>query len=289
MNYYRIILMFILLVGNINMANAQADSTKLKMDNSKTGQITPVKENKWSKKYKIIHNGHRQKENVTTGGMIFDLGFANWIDNTNYANATSDQYLISRPGQAMINSNDLKLRTSKSSNFNIWFFMQRLNLIRNYVNLKYGFGIELNNYRFTAPLTLKKGGANPYLPVSSIPHPYILQDSISFKKNKLATDYLTIPVMVNLRTNPDHPSKDVGISGGISIGYLYNSRNKQVSSDRGKHKNHGDYDLRPFKFSYVGELGFGDFRVYGSYAAKSIFTSDLNMMPYTVGIRLNGL
>ena len=31
---------------------------------------------------------------------------------------------------------------------NIWFFMQRLNLIEHMVNLKYGLGLELNNYFF---------------------------------------------------------------------------------------------------------------------------------------------
>ena len=29
---------------------------------------------------------------------------------------------------------------------NIWLFMQRLNMIQHVVNLKYGFGLELNNY-----------------------------------------------------------------------------------------------------------------------------------------------
>ena len=40
-------------------------------------------------------------------------------------------------------ANDFKLKTVKSVNVNIWFFMQRLNLIKHYVNLKYGLGLEL--------------------------------------------------------------------------------------------------------------------------------------------------
>ena len=38
------------------------------------------------------------------------------------------------------NKDNLKLRTIKSVNVNIWFFMQRLNLIKHVVNLKYGLG-----------------------------------------------------------------------------------------------------------------------------------------------------
>ena len=289
MNYAKNLLILLLISGFAHTANCQIDSTISKNDSNRVQEVIIVKENKGFNKYKIVRNGEKQKANLTSGGMIFDIGFANWIDNTNYTAATNEQYLVTRPGQPQINSNDLKLRTAKSSNVNIWFFMQRLNLVKNYLNLKYGFGIELNNYRLSAPLSFKDSGPNPYIAGSTISHPFILKDSISFKKDKLSTDYITVPVMLNLRTNPDHPNKDVTVSGGVSIGYLYNSRNKQKSSERGKRKNHGDYDLRPFKFSYVGELGFGDFRLYGSYVPKSIFTNELNLMPYTFGIRLNGL
>ncbi len=71
------------------------------------------------------------------------------------------------------------------------------------------------------------------------------------------------------------------------MGYLYNSRNKQISGERGKQKNRGDYDLEKWKFSYIGELGLGPVRLYGSYTPKSIFENELNMMPYNFGIRLS--
>jgi hypothetical protein len=220
---------------------------------------------------------HKENSNISTSSLIFDIGFANWTDKTNYTTARDNGYLVGSPA---LNETDFKLKTVKSVNINIWFFMQRMNLIKHFVNLKYGLGLELNNYRFKSNISLSEGSAN-------IPHAYVFRDSVNFSKNKLAADYATIPLMLNFCTNPNNPKKGISLSAGISMGYLYSSRNKQVSDARGKERNRGDYDLQKWKFSYVGELGLGPVRLYGSYSPKSIFENDLNFMPYNIGIRLS--
>src|SRR5205085_4783751 len=97
-----------------------------------------------------------------------------------------------------------------------WIFMQRINSINRYVNLKYGLGVELNNYRFKTALSFKEGGSNPYTS-QNISHPFAFRDSISFSKNKLAADYATIPFMLNFRTNRDYDKKGLSLSAGISV------------------------------------------------------------------------
>ena len=93
--------------------------------------------------------------------------------------------------------------------------------------------------------------------------------------------------MLNFRTNPDYDKKGLSLSAGVSIGYLYSSRNKQISDERGKHKNRGDYDVQKWKFAYIAELGLGPARLYGSYSPKSLFENGFDMRPYSVGIRLS--
>lgn len=230
----------------------------------------------------------RQSSNLTTSSSIIDIGFSNWVDKTDYSKAAAENDLVTRPGDFDLGSKDFKLRTGKSVNINIWFVMQRLNLIDHYVNLKYGIGLELNNYRFTNPISFKEGGPNPYVPSQNIPHAFVFRDSIAFSKNKLAADYITVPLMLNFKTNKYYNNRGLSLSGGVSMGYLYSSRNKQKSDSRGKEKNRGDYDLNKWKFSYVGELGLGPVHLYGSYSPKSIFTNDLNFQPYTIGLRLGG-
>ena len=272
---------------------AQTDSIQVqrKSDTIRIGGMIILKKEDANDKKRVTvtvgNKNYNKSTNINTASFIIDLGFANWVDKTNYATATSGNYLVNRPGSAALAENDFRLRTIKSVNVNIWFFMQRLNLIKHYVNLKYGLGLELNNYRFKSALSLKERGANPYDLAQNINHPFIFRDSISFSKDKLAADYVTIPMMLNLNTNPNYPGKGLSFSAGVSVGYLYSSRNKQKSGARGKERNRGDYDLEKWKFSYIAELGLGPAHLYGSYSPNSIFEKGLNFMPYTVGIRLS--
>ena len=273
---------------------AQTDSVQVekKGDTIRIGGMVILKKGEpEEKKHVTVTVGNRRKQrnnsNISTASWIVDLGFSNWIDKTNYASATANSFIVNKPGTPDLVENDFKLKTVKSVNVNIWFFMQRLNLVKHYVNLKYGLGIELNNYRFKSDVSLKEGGFNPYNSLQNISHPFIFRDSISFSKNKLAADYITIPLMLNFRTNKDYSDKGISLSAGVSAGYLYNSRNKQKSSERGKLKNHGDYDLEKWKFSYIAELGLGPAHLYGSYSPKSIFQNGLDYRPYNIGIRLS--
>jgi len=241
------------------------------------------------KRVTVTVGNHRKQSNsnINTSSFVFDLGFANWIDKTNYASATTNGSIVNKPGSPDLVANDLKLKTVKSVNVNIWFFMQRMNVIKHYVNLKYGLGIELNNYRFKSNVSFNEGGLNPYNHSQNIANSFMFRDSINFSKNKLAADYVTVPLMLNLVTNPKDSKKGISLSAGVSAGYLYSSRNKQVSGDRGKEKNRGDFDLEKRKFSYIGELGLGPVRLYGSYSPTSIFSNDLNFRPYNIGIRFS--
>ena len=186
---------------------AQTDSVQVqkKNDTIRIGGMIILKKGDTNDKRVTVTVGNRnynKKSNINTASFIIDLGFANWVDKTNYASAKAGNYLVTKAGTPDLAENDFKLKTIKSVNINIWFFMQRLNLIKHYVNLKYGLGLELNNYRFKSALSLNESGINPYTQ-QSIDHSFIFRDSISFSKNKLAADYVTIPFMLNFMTNPN--------------------------------------------------------------------------------------
>ncbi len=277
--------------------SAQDDSVKTKQekDTIRIGGMIIVKQGKnGNGKTKDFTMGRdhapRKNRNISTNWFILDLGFSNYDDKTNYTNTGS--YLINNPGYPALGKNDFKLRTEKSINVNFWIFMQRLNLVKHYVNLKYGLGIESNNYRYKLydnipSISYREGGNIPYSAGAQTTSSFIFRDSISFSKNKLVTNYVTIPLMLNFATNPQNNKKGVSLSLGVSAGYLYNQHNKQVSNERGKRKNRGDYDMERFKFSYLAELGLGPIRFYGSYSPQSMYDRGLDMRPYTVGLRFS--
>jgi hypothetical protein len=265
-----------------------------KVDTIRVGNIVIVKKkgpddgkkDGWKSEIKIGRKRTDKPSNVSTNWGIIDLGFANYDDMTNYASVPGT-YFANRPGQPAIGANDFRLRAGKSINVNLWFFMQKLNLIKHKLNLKYGLGLELNNYRYKSSISYKESGNNPYPPFNTNSGPFIMRDSINFSKNKLAADYVTVPFMLNFTSNPVYRNRGLSLSAGVSIGYLYGQRNKQKSSERGKEKNRGDYDLERFKPSYIAELGIGAVRLYASYSPKSIYKTGLDMRPYTFGLRFS--
>ena len=270
--------------------SAQEDSVKTKQnkDTIRIGGMVIVKKGKNNGNVSVkigSDKDKKKKRNISTNWWIVDLGFANYYDKTNYANTGT--YLINRPGYPALDKNDFKLKAGKSVNVNIWVFMQRLNLIKHHVHLKYGLGVELNNYRYKSAINYNESGPVPYTANTQTNAPFIFRDSISFSKNKLAADYATIPLMLNFVTNTDERRNRFSLSLGVSAGYLYSQRNKQKSSERGKLINKGDYDLERFKFSYVAELGLGPVMLYGSYSPKSIYERSLDIRPYNVGFRFS--
>jgi hypothetical protein len=224
------------------------------------------------------NNGKKKNSNISTNWWIMDLGFTNLRDNTNYTAAQAGGYLRTLNAAAgPATANSMKLNTGKSSNFNLWFFMQKMNVYKHVVNLKYGLGYEMYNFRYDRNLSYRKD-----------PSPYIFNDTVSFSKNKLFAGYLTVPFMVNINTAPNK-QKSLSFSAGISAGYLVASRNKQISNERGKVKYKGDFDLEPFRLAAIGELGLGPVRLFGSYSLNKLHknSTGLDQTPYSFGIRFS--
>lgn len=211
---------------------------------------------------------------LKTNWWIFDLGFANINDKTDYAGVEAQSYLKTiRAGDKPLTKDDLKLRSAKSSNVNIWVVMQRLNVAKGYVNIKYGLGLEMFNFRYESNISYNKNPA------------FIYRDTINFSKNKLYAAYATIPFMININTNPGN--KGLTFSAGASAGYLIGSHNKQVSTERGKVKTKGDLGLEKFRLAYIGELGIGPIHLFGSYSVHRLHESGLDQYPYSIGIRFS--
>ncbi len=265
----------IILLAGITMAfTSQAqDSTQAeKTDTIKIGNMIIIKKpgakdenSSVDRKYRRTHY---KPTNVSTSWFLFDIGVSQFRDETNYANAIANGYL-----PAGANEDWFNLRNGKSINFNLWVLMQRVNLIKHVVNLKYGAGIELNNYRYTETIKFQEGKT-----------PLVVNENTLYKKNKLAADYITVPVMLNFNFTPQRKN-GFGFSAGVSAGYLYSARQKIVTEAEGKKKYREGFDLRDWKISYIGELNLGPIKFYGSYANKSMFKNSLDQTPYTVGFR----
>lgn len=255
--------------------NPVIDTAKSKGDTLVVGNFIIIRKSRDKTSRVSVERKPYKPTKISTNWWIFDLGFANINDKTNYTSAEAQSFLRTiRTGDKEVTKDDLKLRASKSSNVNIWIVMQRLNLAKGYVNLKYGLGLEMFNFRYESNISYNK---NPV---------YIFRDTINFSKNKLYAAYASVPFMLNINTSPGH-KRGLTVSAGVSAGYLIGSHNKQISGERGKIKTKGDLGLEKFRLAYIGELGIGPIHLYGSYSINRMHETGLEQYPYSIGIRFS--
>ena len=215
----------------------------------------------------------KKLKNVSTNWFSFDLGYANFQDK-------SPQLLYAQIFQSInyVTPYNLKLNNSKSSNFNLWIVQQKVSLYKNKLNLKYGVGFEMFNFRLEQPVSFRNDVSNK-----------MILDNVNFSKNKLFAKYLTVPFQLNFKSDP-YNKKSFYMSMGMSAGYLVDARNKQKSSERGKQKYDGNFNLNNWRLATIGELGIGGIRLYGSYGLTNLFdkkATPFEFYPYAIGLRFS--
>ncbi len=254
-----------------------------KTDTVKVGSIVIIKEGESStsiitetevKKHR--HKYVRKKGKFSTNWIIPDIGFANYHDKTNYASAEAQNFVHGQTAGHPAAESDFALKPS-SFNFNLWLFMQRMSLHKNYVNLKYGIGIDLNRYYYKSDIRYIDGT-----------RPYVERQNVDMDYNRLSVDYVTVPLMLNINPNPGRKN-GLSFSAGVSASYLYRGRNRQKADDFGKFKEISDFNFERWKLAYIAELGLGPVKLYGSYSITPLHQYGVNIHPYTVGVRLSGL
>ena len=276
-------------VGNFYIVKKSGDAlftTQVKVGdsvvNDATVQIGNITINASGLDRKPVIKIERKKpapKKVSTNWWILDLGFAGNRDETNYATAlVNNNYLRTySPANGAPNKQTFNLNNGKTTNVNLWFFMQKVSIVKQAIFLKYGMGMEMYNFRYDSRVSYRKES-----------FPFLYNDSISFSKNKLFAGYLSVPLMLHVNTTPGS-KKGFSFSAGVSAGYLVGSRIKQKSEERGKQKYKGDFDLSPFRTALIGELGIGPVMLNASYSLNTLHESytRIEQYPFAVGIRFS--
>jgi hypothetical protein len=223
--------------------------------------------------------GESKKDHVfKTGITIVDLGINVLKDNTNYANAAVKTFL--HVPAARQNASLFDLRQGKSINVNVYPLMIRFKALHTSgqrIYLSSGLGLQLYNFRFEQPLTYTRN-----------PTGVTVYDSSSFKKDKLAMDYLNVPLMFTFKTRLNKNNWLV-YGGGLTEGYRLDSWTKQVIGSN-KDKQHDAYGLADFNTCVSAEFGIeGMFRFYATYQLTSLYTNGLDQHPFSFGIRFTGI
>lgn len=160
---------------------------------------------------------------------------------------------------------DMDIIPGKSINFHWGIVQQGINIGGGKLRLVYGLGIDYNNYRFKEDIDIAEG---------SDPLTYTVNTDVDYKKNKLVAQYLTMPLMLNFKSNPKNDSKSFKLAAGIHGGYLIQSHQKQKWEENGskeKKKIRGDYNFNPYRLGYALQFGYGDVNMFAKYYPDPTF------------------
>jgi len=199
---------------------------------------------------------HKEEEENDTLNFIetkwntFGLGFNNLINKEGKLEADAGY-------------SDFDIDGGKSVNLEWKIVTQAMNLYKGKVRLIYGISIDYNNYRFKDNVDLTR---------DSVPLAYSV-NTTNYKRNKLVTQYVNVPLMLNFKLGPKASDDELWISAGANFGYRIGSHQKQVWDDNGKKKNKikDDYSLEQFRMGYEVQFGYNSIRLYGKYFPSSIF------------------
>ncbi|MGN6569467.1 MAG: hypothetical protein ACTHJ0_16025 [Flavipsychrobacter sp.] len=211
-------------------------------------------------------------------GML-DLGFNSLNDKSNYNSPAAQSFLQVDP--SLRNKNLFNLNQGKSINVNIYPIMTKYRLFKSKHEKLYlvsGLGLQLYNFRFDKPVQYVNNT-----------QPAVTMSTVNLTKNKLAFDYLMIPLELVSKTKLGNKAWLV-YGGGITGGYRLNSWMKQKSDEFGKHKDHDSFNFSDFNSCLMGEIGLdGYFRLYATYQITSLQSDALNQYPFCIGIRFMGI
>lgn len=177
----------------------------------------------------------------------FDLGLSTYRDNGSFTLQPANLYL--------------ERETWKSSNFGFEFFQMGYRF-NSYFKIYAGAGLDWNHMRLKQNITFQKDK----------PIPNYVTETIDFKKNRFSSQYLRIPLSVQLRTKDDKKGNKLNFVFGPEVGFLLNGKIKQVSSENGKDKSKDDYNFNPFRYGAFARLGYGGTGVYVKYYGNDVFT-----------------
>jgi hypothetical protein len=146
-------------------------------------------------------------------------------------------------------------------------------------------GIQYNNYRFD----FESGSELAALSVDWFPS---VPETASISKTKLTVLSLNVPLMLEVQIPESrNPGKSLYLSGGVVGSVRLRSHTKVVFNDESsqKKKNHDDFNLNAFRYSYLARCGYGDIGIYATYSPVSLFEKDKGpeLYPYSVGLTLN--
>lgn len=179
-----------------------------------------------------------------------------------------------------------------SRGFNAYFMFDKPFRSAPKFSLGIGVGISTSNIFFkkmdvgVSSFTAKL----PFTPLDSVNH---------FKKYKLATSYLEVPLEFRYTAKPDNYNKSLKAAIGLRLGTLVNAHTKgknlldknNNAAGAFTNKTNSKRFINGTRFMATARIGYGIFNLFGAYSLSNVLKDGVGpeMKLYQVGITISGL
>ncbi|MEN9742264.1 MAG: hypothetical protein RLZZ65_69 [Bacteroidota bacterium] len=157
----------------------------------------------------------------------------------------------------------LALDPSKSLGIQFNFAEKRFPIVKEYLGVVTGLGIQWNRYALKGNYDLNV--VNDTL--------VGINTGVNYTKNTLSSAYLQAPLLLQISTNKN-PSKAWNISAGVVGGIRIDARQTQkweADDKKNKDKTKDDFGFNPFQASLMATVGYGDWSLYMTYGLSDVF------------------
>lgn len=160
------------------------------------------------------------------------------------------------------------------------------------MSVAFGLGVGTSNIYFKNMVVDIKSKTNtlPFRTVDSVDH---------FKKYKLTTAFIEIPLELRFTANPEQENKSIKAAIGVKVGTLLNvhTKGKNLLDKNGAAinsytaKETGKGFINSTRIAATARVGYGNFSVFGSYQLNNIFKDGVaaDMKLFQIGIAFSGL
>jgi Outer membrane protein beta-barrel domain len=179
-----------------------------------------------------------------------------------------------------------------SRGFNAYFMLDKPFRASPKYSVGFGIGISTSNMMFkTENIDLSSTAAElPFTSTGSGNH---------FKKYKLSTGYLEVPIEIRYSSKPSEPNKSFKVAAGAKIGVLVNAHTKGKNLEDNSGSVIDSYILKENSKRFVNgtrlmataRVGYGILSLFGSYQISSLLKAGAgpNMHLYQIGLTISGL
>ena len=159
-------------------------------------------------------------------------------------------------------------------------------------SVAFGVGVSTSNMYFKNLVVDLKSKTNtlPFRNVDTVNH---------FKKYKLTTAFLEIPLELRFTADPVNESKSIKVAIGVKVGTMLNAHTKgknlldkngtPINSYTAKETGKGYFNTT--RLSGTARIGYGNFSLFGSYQFNKIFKDGVaaDMRLFQIGLNFSGL